>query len=129
MYKSVHRKHSHHSARMCKSALSLPLSRNYSSRHKNENSIVFVLVHLHVAIIIGCSRYLNRWSYVAWEDALSRTRLMTTPPQFVLSLLSRQLYLEFRAKAKSKDVAFVRFRDFLPGAAALPRRSIVLWHG
>src|SRR5204862_465304 len=79
---------------MCRSALSLPLARNFRSRHKNENSIVFVLVHLHVAIIIGCSRYLNRWSYVAWEDALSRTRLMTTPPQFVLSLLSRQLYLD-----------------------------------
>jgi len=53
---------------------------------------------------------------------------MTTPPQFVLSHLSRQLYLEFLAKAKSKDFAFVRFRDFLPSAAPLPRRYIALRH-
>jgi hypothetical protein len=36
--------------------------------------------------------------------------------------------LDFLAKAKSCGFAFVRFRDFLPGASALPRRYIVLRH-
>ena len=59
---------------------------------------------------------------------MSRVRLMTTPPQFVLSRLSRQLYLDFLAKAKSKEFAFVRFQDFLPGAHPLPERYIALRH-
>jgi hypothetical protein len=53
---------------------------------------------------------------------------MTTPPQFVLSRLSRQLYLDFLAKAKAKGFVFVRFQDFLPGAPPLPRRYIALRH-
>src|SRR5262245_56100562 len=56
------------------------------------------------------------------------TRLMTTPPQFVLSRLSRQLYLDFLAKAKTKGFAFVRFQEFLPGAGPLPSRYVVLRH-
>jgi hypothetical protein len=59
---------------------------------------------------------------------MSRMRLMTTPPQFVLSRLSRQLYMEFLAKARAKGFAFVRYQDFLPGADALPRQYIVLRH-
>jgi hypothetical protein len=55
-------------------------------------------------------------------------RLMTTPPQFALSRLSRRLYLDFLAKAKAKGFAFVRFQDFLPGSGALPRHYIVLRH-
>src|SRR5262245_60649661 len=55
-------------------------------------------------------------------------RLMTTPSQFVLSRLSRQLYLDFLAKAKARGFRFVRFRDFLPGAAPLSGRYIVLRH-
>ena len=59
---------------------------------------------------------------------MSRVRLMTTPPQFVLSRLSRQLYEDFLAKAKARGFAFVRFQDFLPGAPTLPRRYIALRH-
>jgi hypothetical protein len=59
---------------------------------------------------------------------LSRTRLMTTPSQFKLSRLSRQLYMDFLAKAKSRGYAFVHFRDFLPGGPVLPPRYIVLRH-
>ena len=59
---------------------------------------------------------------------MGRTRLMTTPPQFVLSRLSRQLYLDFLAKARARDFAFVRFQDFLPGTGALPPRYIALRH-
>lgn len=59
---------------------------------------------------------------------MGQTRLMTTPPQFVLSRLSRQLYMDFLAKARTKGFAFVRFQDFLPGADPLPRRYIVLRH-
>lgn len=53
---------------------------------------------------------------------------MSTPPQFVLSRLSRQLYVDFLAKAKERGFSFVRFQDFLPGAAALPSRYIALRH-
>lgn len=53
---------------------------------------------------------------------------MSTPPQFLLSRLSRQLYVDFLAKAKERGFSFVRFQDFLPGAAALPSRYIALRH-
>lgn len=59
---------------------------------------------------------------------MSRTRLMTTPSQFVLSRLSRTLYLDFLVKAKARGFAFVRFQDFLPDSPALPRRYIALRH-
>ena len=59
---------------------------------------------------------------------MSRERLMNTPPQFVLSRLSRQLYLEFLAKAKARGFSFVRFEDFLPVRPPLPERYIVLRH-
>lgn len=59
---------------------------------------------------------------------MTRTRLMTTPSQFKLSRLSRQLYMEFLAKAKSRGYAFVRFQDFLPSGPTLPSRYIVLRH-
>jgi hypothetical protein len=52
---------------------------------------------------------------------------MTTPPQFVLSRLSREAYLAFLSKAKQRGFAFVRFQDFLPGAS-LPSRYIALRH-
>lgn len=53
---------------------------------------------------------------------------MNTPPQFVLSRLSRQLYLDFLAEAKARGFSFVRFDDFLPGRLPLPERYIVLRH-
>jgi hypothetical protein len=53
---------------------------------------------------------------------------MTTPPRFPLSRLSRQLYLDFLAKAKSRGFAFVRFQDLRPGAPPPPRRFVVLRH-
>lgn len=53
---------------------------------------------------------------------------MNTPPQFVLSRLSRQLYLDFLAKAKASAFSFVRFDDFLPGRPPLPERYIALRH-
>ena len=53
---------------------------------------------------------------------------MTTPPQFKLSRLSRELYVDFLGKAKTRSYAFVRFQDFLPGSKALPARYIVLRH-
>lgn len=59
---------------------------------------------------------------------MARERLTSTPPQFVLSRLSRQLYLDFLAKAKARGFSFVRFHDFLPGSPALPERYIVLRH-
>jgi hypothetical protein len=59
---------------------------------------------------------------------VARTRLMATPPQFMLSRLSRQLYVDFLGHAKARGFAFVRFQDFLPGAPALPRRYIALRH-
>jgi hypothetical protein len=53
---------------------------------------------------------------------------MKTPPQFVLSRLSRQLYSAFLAQAQGRGLAFVRFQDFLPGGPPLPRRFIALRH-
>jgi hypothetical protein len=53
---------------------------------------------------------------------------MTTPSQFKLSRLSRQLYINFLAKAKSCGYVFVRFQDFLPDGPSLPSKYIVLRH-
>src|SRR5262245_57692247 len=53
---------------------------------------------------------------------------MSTPPQFLLSRLSRQLYCDFLAKAKARGYSFVQFRDFLPDGSPLPRRYIALRH-
>jgi len=52
---------------------------------------------------------------------------MTTPAEFVLSPLSRPLYLQFLAKAKARGFSFVRFQDFFPGVV-LPQRYIALRH-
>jgi UDP-3-O-[3-hydroxymyristoyl] glucosamine N-acyltransferase len=38
---------------------------------------------------------------------------------FALSQLSRQQYVDFLARAKDRDFAFVRFQDFLPGDAKI----------
>ena len=59
---------------------------------------------------------------------MSRTRQMTTPRQFVLSRLSRQLYLNFLTKAKARGFSFVRFQDFLADRPSLPQRYIALRH-
>ena len=59
---------------------------------------------------------------------MSQERLMKTPPQFVLSRLSRELYLAFLERAKARGFSFVCFRDFLPGGPALPKRYIALRH-
>ena len=59
---------------------------------------------------------------------MSRTCLMTTPSQFVLSRLSQRVYEDFLAKAKARGFSFVRFQDFLPTAPPLPRRYIALRH-
>jgi hypothetical protein len=59
---------------------------------------------------------------------VKRKRLLNTPPQFVLSRLSRQLYSDFLAKAQERGFSFVRFQDFLPGGPPLPRRYIALRH-
>jgi hypothetical protein len=53
---------------------------------------------------------------------------MTTPPQFELSRLSRQRYVDFIEAAKARGFAFVRFQDFLAGAPGLPQRYIALRH-
>ena len=53
---------------------------------------------------------------------------MNTPPQFVLSRLSRELYSAFLAKAQERGFSFVRFQDFLSGAPPLPPRYIALRH-
>jgi hypothetical protein len=53
---------------------------------------------------------------------------MHTPPQIVLSRLSRQLYAAFLEKARARAFSFVRFQDFLPGRPALPHRFIALRH-
>jgi hypothetical protein len=54
-------------------------------------------------------------------------RLMRTPPRFVLSRLSRDLYIRFLDDAKRRGFSFVQFRDFL-SPATLPKRYIVLRH-
>jgi hypothetical protein len=58
---------------------------------------------------------------------LKPDRLTETPSQFVLSRLSRDLYLDFLAKAKEKQYSFVRFQDFLKDGP-LPARFIALRH-
>lgn len=50
--------------------------------------------------------------------------LMRTPPRFVLSRLSRDLYISFLDQAKGRGLSFVQFRDFL-SAWALPEPYIV----
>lgn len=55
-------------------------------------------------------------------------RLMRTPPQFVLSRLSRELYMDFLTKTNARGYSFVRFQDFLPGGPELPRRYVALRH-
>jgi hypothetical protein len=52
---------------------------------------------------------------------------METPSQFVLSRLSRDLYIEFLDEAKKREFSFVCFEDFL-GSPKLPARYIVLRH-
>ena len=59
---------------------------------------------------------------------MSRTRLMNTPTQFVLSRLSRDLYEKFLTQANELGFTFVRFQDFLPERPTLPRRYIALRH-
>src|SRR3954454_5467261 len=53
---------------------------------------------------------------------------MKTPAQFVLSRLSRELYLDFLELAKARGFAFVRFQDLGAGAPELPERYIALRH-
>lgn len=53
---------------------------------------------------------------------------MKTPSRFALSRLSRELYVDFLGKARSRGYSFVRFQDFLPDAPALPARYIALRH-
>ncbi len=53
---------------------------------------------------------------------------MKTPSRFVLSRLSRKLYLDFLTKANARGFSFVRFKDFLPEGPALPQRYIALRH-
>jgi hypothetical protein len=54
-------------------------------------------------------------------------RLMRTPPRFVLSRLSHDLYSRFLVQAKRRAFSFVQFRDFL-SASALPEPYIALRH-
>jgi hypothetical protein len=54
-------------------------------------------------------------------------RLLRTPSRFVLSHLSRDLYLRFLGEAKARGFSFVQFRDFL-SPSTLPERYIVLRH-
>ena len=53
---------------------------------------------------------------------------MKTPAEFVLSRLSRGLYVEFLDLARARGFAFVHFQDLAPGAPALPERYIALRH-
>lgn len=59
---------------------------------------------------------------------VNSARLMRTPPQFVLSRLTRERYVRFLGDAQARGFSFVRFSDFLPGAPALPERYIALRH-
>ena len=59
---------------------------------------------------------------------MKESRLTKTPSQFVLSRLSRELYVEFLNKAKARNFSFVQFRDFLPNGPQLPKRYIALRH-
>ena len=58
---------------------------------------------------------------------MDQIRLMETPSQFVLSRLSRELYIDFLATAKEKGFSFVRFQDFLTDQP-LPSLYIALRH-
>lgn len=58
---------------------------------------------------------------------MSQVRLLQTPPQFVLSRLTRDLYIDFLENAQEKGFSFVRFGDFL-GNQSLPSRYIALRH-
>lgn len=58
---------------------------------------------------------------------MDQFRLMETPSQFVLSRLSRDLYLDFLAQAKEQGFSFVQFRDFLTDSPR-PARYIALRH-
>jgi hypothetical protein len=58
---------------------------------------------------------------------LQPERLIRTPPQFVLSRLSRGLYIQFLENAKARGFSFVQFRDFL-SPSTLPERYIALRH-
>jgi len=62
------------------------------------------------------------------KKAFDSGRLMKTPPQFKPSRLSRELYVEFLAKAKERRFSFLCFRDFLPGGAPPEKRYIALRH-
>ena len=53
---------------------------------------------------------------------------MRTPAEIRLSRLSRALYEDFLGVAAQRGYSFVQFRDFLPGAAPLPERYILLRH-
>lgn len=53
---------------------------------------------------------------------------MKTPPEFVLSQLSRELYSSFLDQAKARGFAFVRFQDLRPDGPTLPDRYIALRH-
>jgi hypothetical protein len=55
-------------------------------------------------------------------------RLEKTPSRFVLSRLSRELYVDFLREAKARNFSFVQFRDFLPDRPPLPARYIALRH-
>jgi len=59
---------------------------------------------------------------------MNQVRLTKTPTQFVLSKLSRELYVDFLKQAGKRGLSFVRFRDFLPSSPPLPARYIVLRH-
>lgn len=58
----------------------------------------------------------------------SRARLTTTPSGVELSRLSRDLYVEFLDRARSRGFTFVRFQDLRPGAPAPASPFIALRH-
>jgi hypothetical protein len=53
---------------------------------------------------------------------------MKTPPQFALSRLSRELYVDFLDQANARGFAFARFEELGPGASTPPGRFIALRH-
>jgi hypothetical protein len=65
---------------------------------------------------------------VAYCAPLAGARLTKTPPRVKLSRLSPEVYVDFLEQAGARDFAFLRFRDFLPGAGPLPDRYIALRH-
>jgi hypothetical protein len=58
---------------------------------------------------------------------LPPARLTKTPPEFVLSRLTRELYADFLDLAKAREFAFARFQDLRSGAPP-PERFVVLRH-